>query len=293
MELPMNRKIYKRSSYFATPDFEVYVDHIHYSAGQFDSSFLNKREFWKLIYVVQGAGWKVINAERYPITPGSLFLIHPEDETTILIESESLELYHVLFMPEIIRPQLDELGKNFNFFAIFSENFYRVVPPGQRSLLYVLDSNREMLHLMRSMLKEQSHSERFSRNIIALLLAELLLRVARRGIRNLKRNRPTYAISYVNHIIDECYMETIALDELADSVGLNKSYLCRLYRQREGRTILDTLLARRLDQAHRLLLNSEQSISDICRACGFNDLAYFYRQFKRRFTAAPGSLRKG
>lgn len=291
----MNRQqpnIYRRSTYFPSPDFEVRVAHVTYVASQFDPSFLNRREFWKVIYVEKGAGWKIINSERYPLTPGSLFLVHPDDETTFLIESDTLEIYHVLFMPDVIRFQLKELSTNFNFFAIFNENFYRTVPPEQRSLLYVLDSNRDILHLIRGMLQEQERLDHFSRNIIALMLTELLLRVARRGIRNLKRNRHAFAVSYVNHIIDECYMEKIGLDELAESVGLDKSYLCRLFRQAEGRTILDKLLARRLDQARQLLLESDQTISEICYACGFNDLAYFYRKFKQHFGTVPGALRK-
>src|SRR5262249_1630310 len=62
----------------------------------------------------------------------------------------------------------------------------------------------------------------------------------------------------------------------------------------EGTTFTDYVLARRLAHAHRLLSDPHrrgEKISAVALDCGFGDLSYFNRAFRRRYGAAPSDVR--
>ena len=87
----------------------------------------------------------------------------------------------------------------------------------------------------------------------------------------------------------------LSIQCIAASNRISPRYIRRLF-QDEGMTFSDFVLGRRLEQARRLLSNQEQtatSIGAIAYACGFGDLSYFNRTFRRRFGTTPTEVRNG
>jgi AraC-like DNA-binding protein len=71
-------------------------------------------------------------------------------------------------------------------------------------------------------------------------------------------------------------------------------YVRKLF-EAEGVTFSEYLLARRLARAYRLLSDPrfrERTVSAIAFMCGFGDLSYFNRTFRRRFGATPSDVRE-
>ena len=72
-------------------------------------------------------------------------------------------------------------------------------------------------------------------------------------------------------------------------------YLHRLF-ESEGVTYSEFVLGERLARAYRLLTNPlhlRRAISTIAFELGFNDLSYFNRAFRRRYSATPSEIRNG
>lgn len=249
-----------------------------------------QREFWKIIYVISGHGKKIINDRKYPMSPGSLFVIHPDDVTTFQIESAEIDIYNIVFMPGLIREGLRELKNDFGFFAIFGNDFQS--SPELRERLYVLDSSKEIGSLVRKMDREYRQKASNYRNMIKLYLQALLIDISRLSTMQARRGRKESIVQYIDHIIHTQYHETFHFDFLAAQIGLNKTYISRLYSSSTGKTITETLQRHRCECAKDMLQSSAKSISEICYACGFNDLSYFYRLFKATFGMNPGQYRK-
>ena len=85
------------------------------------------------------------------------------------------------------------------------------------------------------------------------------------------------------------YSKQLTLDDLANEAQLNKQYFCRAFKQVTGKTPIDYL---RIECAAEQLSLSYLSITDIALACGFNDLSYFNRLFKRNKGVTPSNYRK-
>jgi AraC-like DNA-binding protein len=80
---------------------------------------------------------------------------------------------------------------------------------------------------------------------------------------------------------------------IAEGLDISARYLQRVFAE-AGTTPGRFLLARRLDvAAERLRSGKRWSITDIALECGFNDLSYFSRTFRRRFGVSARDYRLG
>lgn len=280
--------VYHRISFFSD-EFPFSIHREFDLPADFNESKRFRREFWKIVYVVGGRGEEIVNDERYPLGPGTVFLVHPDDVTTFRIESEALEIYNILFMPELVRDELRELQDDFDFFSIMNWNGRKT---GDKSGLYVAEGDPEIRRIVRTLEREFDRMPPNYRSRIRILLLELLILLARKAGKRL-RDRGTESIrEYIDHLIDHHFREEFKLDFLAAETGFDKSRLCRIYRAGSGMTIMDALRLRRLKEAAELLTATDRTVSEICFAVGFNDLSYFYRAFSARFGVNPGDYRR-
>lgn len=274
---------------FFNVDFPFFITREIDRAEQFNESRRFRRDFWKIIYVIDGYGEKIINELRYPIQPGSVFMIHPEDRTTFSMKSDSLELYNILFMPELVAAQLAGIRDDQNFFSILRPNGREGERP--QEWFYITEGDAEVKHIVRTLEREYEKMPPNYRVRIPLLLLELLIVLARKGCRNARHLTGESVIDYINSQIERNFAKELRLDMLAERIGIDKSRLCRLYRAGTGRTIMDSLRLRRLAEAARMLPESECSIPEVCYSVGFRDLSYFYRCFLRQYGVTPGDFK--
>ena len=92
--------------------------------------------------------------------------------------------------------------------------------------------------------------------------------------------------------INENYQKNISLDDISGEVHLNKSYLIRLFKKELSTTPNHYLNETRLFYAKNMLLQSNLSINEIGKACGFSDPAYFSKCFKACFNKTPAEYKK-
>ena len=91
--------------------------------------------------------------------------------------------------------------------------------------------------------------------------------------------------------MDESFLEISDIRQIASCCHLSEFHFFRSFRQAFGITPYQYLLKKRLQLAHRLILQSEWSISAIALHCNFPDLFTFSKAFKRAFGKAPSLLR--
>ena len=91
--------------------------------------------------------------------------------------------------------------------------------------------------------------------------------------------------------LSEHYREKISLDELSSRFFLSKFYLTKLFKEQYGITISDYILDQRIHHAKELLRFSDHSLEEIASECGFYDLPYFSRKFKKAEGISPSAYR--
>jgi AraC-like DNA-binding protein len=96
-----------------------------------------------------------------------------------------------------------------------------------------------------------------------------------------------------SEILREVSNNALSLGDIARRKGISAAYARQLFAD-EGTTFTDFLLDHRLALAHRMLTDSrrmDRPISQIAYDCGFGDLSYFNRTFRRRYQAKPSDVR--
>lgn len=99
-------------------------------------------------------------------------------------------------------------------------------------------------------------------------------------------------VSKVQQYIARHYHEEVRLETLADMVGMTPVAFSRFFRQRTGRTLSDYVIDIRIGHAARLLVDSAQTVAEICYDCGFNTLSNFNRLFRKKKGCSPTEFRE-
>jgi AraC-like DNA-binding protein len=96
----------------------------------------------------------------------------------------------------------------------------------------------------------------------------------------------------VKNYIAKNYTEEIRLNTLADIAGMSPSAFSRFFKSHTGRNLSDYIIEQRLGYASRMLVDTSNSIAEICYACGFNNLSNFNRIFKKKKGCSPSEFRE-
>ncbi|MCH9275514.1 AraC family transcriptional regulator [Bifidobacterium amazonense] len=105
-----------------------------------------------------------------------------------------------------------------------------------------------------------------------------------------QRNR--MSVLNMTGIIQSRFRDPLGLDDVAAAGDVSRSQCCILFRKYVGRTPNEYLTERRVEEARRLLRETNGSVAEIARACGFSTASYFVNVFRRRVGVTPGAFRE-
>lgn len=99
-------------------------------------------------------------------------------------------------------------------------------------------------------------------------------------------------VQQVLKLINEHFQDDLSLDDMAGAVHLNKHYMCHCFKDVTGMTVTQYLAKRRVDEAKKMLLGTNTSISRISEVIGLNNGVQFSRLFKQHIGVSPQAFRK-
>lgn len=85
---------------------------------------------------------------------------------------------------------------------------------------------------------------------------------------------------------------TLSISNIADSLNMSGSAFCHYFKKRTQRTFTQFLNEMRIGKAKQLLIESDDSIAEICYACGFNTISHFNKQFYLFTGSSPKAFRE-
>lgn len=124
------------------------------------------------------------------------------------------------------------------------------------------------------------------------MLLQLWLRNINRETRNSRTSEIPLPFRKSREYIEANLHHYFTLDTLARHAGISKSYLCKGFKQYYGNPPLDYAIKLRLQEAVELLHNADMNISEIALRCGYDDVFYFSKLFKKHLGSSPASYRK-
>ena len=86
--------------------------------------------------------------------------------------------------------------------------------------------------------------------------------------------------------------EDVSLNVLAQEFHLNAQYISQLFKSEIGVGFLTYLTNIRIEHAKKLLLSTDDALSDISDQCGYNDYRVFTKVFKKKEGITPSQFRR-
>lgn len=91
--------------------------------------------------------------------------------------------------------------------------------------------------------------------------------------------------------MEENFAEPITLGEMATAAGISRKYFSEYFKKVSGKSPFEYLTSYRIERASELLLHTDLPITQIALDCGFNDLSYFIKTFKKQTEITPAKWR--
>lgn len=92
-------------------------------------------------------------------------------------------------------------------------------------------------------------------------------------------------------LIAERFREPIGLREISQELGYSPAYLTDALRRETGRTVLQWIIHHRLEEAQRLLNETDWTAQQIAQAIGYTNYTHFQRQFRQAHGVGPSHWR--
>ena len=188
---------------------------------------------------------------------------------------------------------LCNIGSELNYFinGIISGEYMvnEFIPSNQKELV-------SRINLLFDTMKNSTFGQRFK--VIGLLYMFLGMIMDNSmytslDISSVNSNKSVAKLKNVLAYIRSNYDKPLSLEDMAEAADMSPKYFCHFFKNMTTKTPVEYLNSYRIEKASRKLLNSDTSITKIAYACGFNDLSYFIKTFKRIKGVSPSKFRKG
>lgn len=98
-------------------------------------------------------------------------------------------------------------------------------------------------------------------------------------------------VEQIHQYIEKSYYEDITLTALAEEYHIDASYLSRIFSQKYGETIIAFLTRIRMEQAVKLMKDTDKKLETISFLVGYDDYNYFSRVFRKKIGISPSEYR--
>lgn len=159
---------------------------------------------------------------------------------------------------------------------------------------YHFSNDTEISDLINKIIRICSSPDR-SKNIFAdLTLKELLIRLIQcQHLQQVDEEKGDHSnqtrLHYVLNYINEHLSERIAVDVLCRKAYLSRNVFFKWFREQFGISPLEYINAARVRLAKQLLADMRNDIRSVSAQCGFSDVNYFIRVFKKSEGITPGA----
>ena len=99
-------------------------------------------------------------------------------------------------------------------------------------------------------------------------------------------------IMTAKHHIDEFFLDTPTVKDIAAVAGLNRNSLFYGFKKKFGVNVSEYIHTRKLEHAKMLIEHSDQNLLDIAEQTGFRHQSSFITAFRKHFGVTPGKLRR-
>lgn len=250
--------------------YQIYTDNIVYEYTVFQNYVLH--------YIKEGYGHFEINNQSYSLGPDQGFILRKGNKVKYY-PTEGQWTYFWIGLSG---------GK-------FKEFIQRSTLESASVIDFAPNSNvsRTMKDIINDSFSEQNrkHHDLWFFHKLSELLYHICLEFPQETAMENTYVEQTYA-EIAHDYISNNYSRDLQIAEIANYVGISRSYLYRLFKERYTLSPQQYLMFKKMELAKQLLSHSHIQIKEVASAIGYSDQLLFSKNFKRIEGLSPSSYRK-
>jgi len=243
----------------------------------------------RLMYIVSGEGEIEINSQSFKLNPDSFFYcsggtvynLKAKETLTMISLNFDLSQKHNHIITDFLPVDL-----NSDKVKTMSVIFEKIEDSDILSSYSIVSNGSYLNRKLKSILSEFIEHKIFFREVCNAKLKEILILVHRNDLN--KSSIINEIISYIH----ENFQKELTNRELAEIAGYHEFHLNKLFINHTGTTMHNYILNIRINEAKRLIMNSDLSFSQIALQVGFNNYTYFSSYFKKIVGMTPFQYKK-
>jgi len=241
----------------------------------------------ELVYVNNGSGKRQVGLNLSNYNDGLLILVGsnlPHTGFTDYFDDERKEVV-IQFKEKFLGDSLKEV---FEF-----KNIFNLLKTSKKGIVFEGDIKKKIGLAMLGLQYETS----FQKVITLITILNDLSRSKNFEILNISN----YNINGINenerirkafNFIKDNYKKEVSLEKVAKEVHMTVPSFCRYFKSQTNKTFIQFLIEYRINNALKLLTQSDKDIKNISYECGFNNYSHFNRSFKKINLISPSDYRK-
>ncbi|MFK4996741.1 AraC family transcriptional regulator [Bacillus sp. N9] len=262
------------------------------SLGEQDLDFHSHAQY-EVYYFHSGNCKYLIHHTIYDLQPGDIIIM--DGLTAHRANPSKYETYErsvIHFSPDWIAPVIEavQMPEILSPFKEMSNSLLRGEEGEERKI--ILNCIRKIAHLdhQAQLSWSQGIEIKQKREEIAeikLLLVTMLVQIFKLSKNKnqkltMEKSEKDIHVENIARYINEHYQRRITLDDLSNALNISKYYLSRIFKEMTGTTVMDYVMACRLNKVkYELEMNLKKNLSDIATESGFESPAHFSRFFKK------------
>jgi AraC-like DNA-binding protein len=261
-----------------------------------EAGHAHAHDFLVVAYFERGGGTLRIVQREWVVAAGDCYLVAPGEMVGVGRDPDRLARargWAVYFPPEGLGPNAPQnlLGWRAHplllpFARGATTGAQRLrVPPDRRQWwsTHLSELDRELRQ------RREGYHEAAVANLTLLLVD--IARFAHDVVDDLKVNNERL-LADVFAFIEGHYHQAISLRDVASALGLTPGHLTTIVRRKTGRTVQSWITERRMADARRMLVETDQTVAEVGRSLGYGDPVYFSRTFRQTNGTTPSNWRR-
>lgn len=254
---------------------------------------MHYHEYVELLFGLRGKAQVFIGGMQCELPAGSMIIIHINEPHDVLCFEGECEYIVVKFLPQVLRAE-EETSFEYTYVPILMEN-----TPDKQIFFDAVELKSTNLPALFAHMMEEWEQQTFGYELsLRADVTQIYLYILRRW-RQSNLSLFEYieqtgqgefihkAVSYVGAQYAE-----LTQQDVAAACGISTAYFSRLFK-RTMKTPFSAYLAKvRLREAERLLLLTNQSVTEIAHGVGFSTASYFISLFHKEQNLTPYQYRQ-
>lgn len=240
------------------------------------------RPHYLIHFVLKGKGMYQASGQKHYLTAGQGFLIEPGTQTFYQADKDDPWSYFWIGVG----------GTN-------AGKYIRDIGLNSEQLIFRSESGEELKKIVLDILK---HTEMTTANLyylqgrlydfFAVLARDVVIDSYADTLKEKEYGKESGYLKEAMAFIKNEYANSLGVQELADHLNVNRSYLYTLFMKNLNISPQDFLRKYRVTRARELLVLTELSVESVGKSCGYGNAERFSRAFKQETGLTPTQFRR-